>query len=109
MDRWRFATTQKLLSLAIMVLALAATACGTADKPVRADETAHQVAGLLRATWGVSIGFPSFDYSCVRLDDRGRIFSCVARDEFRIVKLASFDVICDGANCSWTSYPAYEG
>ena len=98
----------KTLCLAVIVLALAGAACG-AGRPVRADETAHQVAGLLRATWGVSTGFPSFDYSCVRLDDRGRLFSCLALDHFLMVRLASFDVICEGANCSWTSYPAYLG
>ena len=102
-------TFPRTLALAAIVFALAAAACGSAAKPVRAEETARQVAGFLRATWGISTGFPSFDYSCVKLDEHGRLFSCLARDEFRIVKLASFDVICDGENCSWTSYPAYEG
>jgi len=99
----------KTLSLVMIVLVLAAVACGAGRRiPIRADETAGQVAAFLRATWGVSIGYPSFDYSCVTLD-RGRLFSCVAMDRFRMVRLASFDVVCDGANCSWTAYPAYEG
>ena len=93
------------------MLALAgATACG-AGKPVRfhTAETTGEVAALLRATWGITTGFPSFDYSCVRLDDRGRLFTCLARDQYDIVRLASFDVVCDGSNCRWTSYPAYLG
>jgi hypothetical protein len=93
------------------VLALTgATACG-AGKPVgfNSARTPREVAALLRATWGITTGFPSFDYSCVRLDDRGRLFSCLARDHYDIVRLASFDVICDGSNCSWTYYPAYVG
>jgi hypothetical protein len=95
----------------MIVLAMAgATACG-ATKPVRVQsaETAHQVADLLRATWGVSTGYPSFDYSCTRLDDRGQLFSCLARDQYRIVRLASFDVVCRASNCEWTYYPAYIG
>ena len=100
----------KTLSLAMIVLVLAAVACGAGRRiPIRTDETAGQVAAFLRATWGVSIGSPAFDFSCVRLDDRGQLFSCIAMDQLRIVKLASFDVICDGAHCSWTAYPAYEG
>jgi hypothetical protein len=100
-----------MLSLAMILLALAGTtACGT-GKPTRAAraETARQVAALLRATWGVSTGSPAFDYTCMRLDDSGRLFSCLARDHYRIVRLASFDVVCTASNCSWTSYPAYLG
>ena len=92
------------------MLALAgATACG--GRPIRVDTaaSARQVAGLLRATWGVSTGFPAFDYTCTRLDDRGRLFTCLAQDQYDLVKLASFDVICEGADCRWTSYPAYLG
>ena len=94
-----------------MLALTGATACG-ATKPVRiqSTETARQVAAFLRATWGVSIGSPSFDYSCLRLDDRGRLFSCLAQDQYRLVRLASFDVVCDAsADCRWTSYPAYVG
>jgi hypothetical protein len=83
----------KTLRLALVLLALAGvTACGAEkSKPI---ETTGQVAALLRHTWGTTIGSPSFDYSCMRLDDRGRLFTCLAKDRTDMVRLASFDVIC---------------
>ncbi len=96
-----------MLRLAFVLLALVgATACGGKPKPF---ETADGVAALLRAKWGSTIGSPSFDYSCRRLDDRGRLFTCLARDRTDTVRLASFDVICDASNCTWTDYPSYVG
>jgi hypothetical protein len=98
----------KLLGLAFVLLALAGvTACG-AGKP-KPFETPDGVAALLRHTWGSTKGSPSFDYSCRRLDDRGRLFTCLAQDPTDTVKLASFDVICDASKCTWTDYPAYAG
>jgi hypothetical protein len=98
----------QMLRLAFVVLALAgATACG-AGKP-EPFETTHEVAALLRDKWGATIGSPTFDYSCASLDDRGRLFTCVAHDRTDMVKLASFDVICDAASCTWTDYPSYVG
>jgi len=97
----------KILRLALVLLALAgATACGAGKPKI---ETANQVAALLRNTWGSTKGSPSFDYSCTRLDDRGRLFTCLARDRTDMVRLASFDVICDASSCKWTDYPAYLG
>jgi hypothetical protein len=90
------------------VLALAgATACG-ASQPT-SHETADDVVALLRGSWGATVGSPSFDYSCTRLDDRGRLFACLARDQTDTVRLASFDVVCDAGRCTWTDYPAYIG
>lgn len=90
------------------MLALAVvTACG-AGKPKR-FETANQVASLLRNQWGSTIGSRSFDYSCRRLDDRGQLFTCLARDRTGMVRLASFDVVCNASRCTWTDYPAYLG
>ena len=98
----------KTLRLGVVLLALAgATACA-AGKP-KPIETSHDVAALLRAQWGSTAGFRSFDYSCMRLDNRGRLFTCLARDRTDTVKLASFDVICDDSNCTWTAYPSYVG
>ena len=99
----------KMLRLAFVLLALAAAAaaCG-AGKP-KPLETANEVAALLRDKWGSTIGSPSFDYSCKRLDARGRLFTCLARDRTDTVKLASFDVTCDATRCTWTDYPAYFG
>ena len=98
----------KTLRLGVVLLALAgATACGAGSpKPV---ESPHDVAALLRAKWGSTAGSPSFDYSCTRLDDRGRLFTCLARDRTELVRLASFDVICDASSCTWTAYPFYVG
>jgi hypothetical protein len=56
----------------------------------------------------MTAGSPSFDYTCRRLDDGGRLFTCLARDQTDTVRLASFDVVCD-ARCTWTVYPAYIG
>lgn len=86
---------------------MGATACST-GKP-RPFETTGQVAALLRDQWGSTKGFRSFDYSCLRLDDRGHLFTCVARDRTDTVRLASFDVICNASHCTWTDYPAYIG
>ncbi|HEX7526768.1 MAG TPA: hypothetical protein VF327_10705, partial [Gaiellaceae bacterium] len=72
-------------------------------------ETADRVAALLRDKWGSTKGSRSFDYTCTRLDDRGRLFSCLARDRTNTVRLASFDVICDASRCTWKDYPAYFG
>jgi hypothetical protein len=97
-----------VLRLAVVVLAVAgATACGSAKpKPI---ETPAHVASLIRATWGHKEGSPLFTYSCRRLDDRGRLFTCVVKDQNRIVRLARFDVTCDKSRCTWVDYPAYIG
>ncbi len=98
----------RLLRLALVLLAVAgATACGAREQKPFA--TPDRVASLLRAGWGVSTGSPSFDYSCMRLDARGRFFTCVARDRTHTVRVASFDVICDASRCRWSVYPAYSG
>jgi hypothetical protein len=98
----------KRLRLAFVLLALAAaTACG-AGKP-KPFETTDQVATLLRDKWGSTKGSRSFDYTCSRLDNRGQLFTCLARDRTDTVKIASFDVICDGSTCTWTEYPSYLG
>ncbi len=95
------------LSLAFVVLVVAiATACGSAAR--KHFETAEQVAALIRHTWGRTTGSPQFDYSCKRLDQHGRLFTCLAQDRTDLVKLASFDVVCD-LRCTWTAYPAYIG
>lgn len=96
------------LRLAFALLALAgASACGAAKpQPVA---TADHVAALIRAKWGSTIGSPTFDYTCRRLDDRGRLFTCLARDPSDTVRLASFDVVCDALKCTWTDYPSYVG
>ena len=97
-----------MLRLAFVLLALAAaTACG-AGKP-KPFATSGEVAALLRHKWGSTIGSPSFDYSCTRLDARGRLFTCLAEDRTDMVRLASFDVICDVSSCTWTDYPSYVG
>jgi hypothetical protein len=98
----------KVLGVALAVLALTgAAACGGArPKP---HETAGHVAALIRAKWGATKGSPSFDYTCTGLDDRGRLFTCLARDSTDTVKLASFDVICERSKCTWTDYPSYNG
>jgi hypothetical protein len=89
------------------VLALAGgTACGASRKPT---ETAQGVAALLRSEWGSTRGSPSFVYSCRRLDDRGRTFTCLVRDRTDTVQLASFDVICTASRCTWREYPSYVG
>lgn len=98
----------RLLGLAFVLVALAGTtACG-AGKP-KPFETANRVAALIRKTWGSTKGSPTFDYTCRRLDDRGRLFTCFARDPSGTVKLASFDVVCDASKCTWTDYPSYVG
>jgi len=96
------------LRLGVVLLALAgATACGArTSKPF---DTPQHVAALIRAQWGKTEGSPIFDYSCRRLDDRGRLFTCVVRDQNRWVKLARFDVTCDASRCTWVDYPAYIG
>ena len=94
------------LALVVVVVA-AATACG-ASKP-RPFDTPEHVAAMIRAKWGSTRGSPSFNYSCRRLDDRGRLFTCVVRDQNRLVRLARFDVTCDSARCTWIDYPAYIG
>jgi hypothetical protein len=97
----------KLLGIACVVLALAAAGCGSArPKPFA---TADHVAALIRAKWGSTKGMPSFAYTCQRLDDRGRLFTCFARDHSRTVRVASFDVVCDRSRCTWTDYPSYSG
>ncbi|HEY2777126.1 MAG TPA: hypothetical protein VGI77_04425 [Gaiellaceae bacterium] len=97
-----------VLRLALVVLAVVgATACG-AGNPRRIDTPEH-VASLIRTTWGSTRGSPSFTYSCRGLDDRGRLFTCVVKDQNRIVRLARFDVTCDASRCRWTDYPAYVG
>ena len=96
------------LKLAGVVLALAAaTACGAA-KPKPFDTPEH-VAALIKAKWGSTQGSPLFDYTCRRLDDRGRLFTCVVKDQNRWVRLARFDVTCDASRCTWVDYPAYIG
>jgi hypothetical protein len=98
------------MPLARITLAVAlalVTGCGAAERHVARTPT--QVAAIIRSTWGSTVGFPSFDYSCKRLDDTGRVFTCVAQDANDIVKLASFDVVCDDAKCTWTDYPTYIG
>jgi hypothetical protein len=98
----------RLVRAAFVLLVLAgAIACGAAQK--RSFETADEVAALLRNTWGSTEGFPSFNYSCMTLDDRGQLFTCLARDHTDTVKLASFDVVCDGSRCRWRVYPSYIG
>jgi hypothetical protein len=97
-----------VLRVALVVVAVAGmSACGAA-KP-RAVDTPEHVAALIRATWGSTQGSPSFTYSCRRLDDRGRLFTCVVKDQNRIVRLARFDVTCDESRCTWIDYPAYIG
>jgi hypothetical protein len=95
-----------VLRLAVVVLAVAgATACG-AGKPKPFDTPEH-VASLIRATWGEKQGSPLFSYSCRGLDDQGRLFTCVVKDQNRWVRLARFDVTCDESRCTWIDYPAY--
>jgi hypothetical protein len=97
-----------VLRLALVVLAVVgATACG-AGKP-RPFDTPEHVAALIRATWGSTRGSPLFDYSCRGLDNQGRLFTCVVRDQNRLVRLARFDVTCDASRCTWVDYPAYVG
>ena len=97
-----------VLRLALVLFALAGTtACG-ASRATPYDTPAH-VAALIRAKWGSTEGSPSFNYSCRRLDERGRLFTCVAEDKNGWVRLARFDVTCDAARCTWTDYPAYIG
>jgi hypothetical protein len=97
-----------MLRLALVVLAVAgATACG-ASRPKPFDTPEH-VASLIRAKWGSTQGSPGFDYSCRRLDERGRLFTCVVKDHNRWVKLARFDVMCDASRCTWIDYPTYIG
>jgi hypothetical protein len=98
----------RLLGLALVLLALAAAAGCGAGRPKPYETPAH-VAALIRAKWGSTKGSPTFDYSCRRLDDRGRLFTCLARDPSDTVKLASFDVVCDALKCTWTDYPSYAG
>ena len=89
-----------------VLLALAdVTACGN-SKP---SETPAKVAALLRDKWGSTKGFRSFDYSCTRLDAQGRLFTCLTKDRTDTVRIASFDVVCNSTNCTWTDYPAYVG
>lgn len=95
----------KLLAVACVLVALAVAGCGAAAP--RAAETPGAVAALLRDKWGSTIGFRSFAYSCRQLDDNE--FTCQARDRTGTVRLASFDVICEAARCTWTDYPAYTG
>jgi hypothetical protein len=99
----------KLLRIALVVLALSAAGCGGGGGRARPFQTADHVAALIRARWGVTKGMPSFDYTCRRLDDRGRLFTCFARDHSDTVRIASFDVVCDVAKCTWTDYPSYSG
>ncbi|HEU5361975.1 MAG TPA: hypothetical protein VFU56_01480 [Gaiellaceae bacterium] len=96
----------KVLGIALVVLALAAlTGCGGGrQKPF---QTAGHVASLIRAKWGSTKGSPSFDYTCQGLDDRGRLFTCLVRDNSDTVRIASFDVVCDRSKCTWTDYPSY--
>jgi hypothetical protein len=97
-----------VLGSALVLLALAGgTACG-AGKP-KPFETAYGVAALLRDKWGSTTGSPSFVYSCRKLDDRGRAFTCIVRDQTDTVRLASFDVLCDASRCTWRDYPSYVG
>ncbi|MGZ4355510.1 MAG: hypothetical protein ACXVRZ_01990 [Gaiellaceae bacterium] len=67
------------------------------------------MAVLLRDKWGATEGSRSFDYSCKSLDDRARLFTCLAQDPTDMVRIASFDVICEASNCKWTYYPSYVG
>jgi hypothetical protein len=97
----------KLLALGVVLLALVGvTACGSAKERFT---TAAQVAALIRDRWGSTTGSPKFDYSCTRVDDHGQLFTCLAKDRTDTVKLASFDVVCERARCTWTVYPAYVG
>jgi hypothetical protein len=97
-----------VLRLALVLLAVAgATAC-TAGRAKPYDTPEH-VASLIRAKWGSTEGSQSFDYSCRRLDDHGRLFTCVVKDRNRWVRLARFDVTCDASRCTWIDYPAYIG
>ena len=97
-----------VLRLALVVLVVAtAAACG-AGRPKPFDTPEH-VASLIRAKWGATRGSPFFDYSCRGLDDRGRLFTCVVKDQNRVVRLARFDVTCDASRCTWIDYPAYVG
>jgi hypothetical protein len=98
----------RLLGLGLVLLALAAAA-GCGSGPPKPYETPAHVAALIRTEWGSTKGSPTFDYSCRRLDDRGRLFTCLARDPSDTVKLASFDVVCDASRCTWTDYPSYAG
>src|SRR5690242_152012 len=95
-----------VLRLALVLVALAAaTACGARKaKPLATPE---HVAALIRVQWGSTKGLPGFNYSCRRLDDRGRLFTCVVEDHNRWVRLARFDVTCDSSRCTWIDYPAY--
>jgi hypothetical protein len=97
-----------MLRIGFVLLALAAaTACGTTtSKPL---DTPDHVAALIRSKWGSTKGSPSFAYSCRRLDDRGRLFTCVVQDRNHMVRLARFDVTCDATRCTWIDYPAYIG
>ena len=95
-------------AIALVLLALAcATACGA--EHARPLETTSRVAALLRGTWGATVGFRSFEYSCTGLDAHGELFTCLARDQTGLVKLASFDVVCESSGCRWTAYPSYVG
>jgi hypothetical protein len=91
----------------VLLALIGATACG-ARKP-GALITADDVAALIRLEWGSTTGSPTFDYSCRRIDDHGQLFTCLAKDRTDLVKLASFDVVCQQAACRWTAYPAYVG
>ena len=96
------------LRLALAFLAVTAvTACGASR--ARPVDTPEHVASLIRAKWGATQGSPSFDYSCRRLDEQGRLFTCVVKDHDRVVRLARFDVTCDAKHCTWVDYPAYIG
>jgi len=98
----------RTFTLLLVLLALiGATACGA--RKSSASESAADVAALLRVKWGSTAGSPSFDYTCRRIDEHGRLFTCLARDRTDTVKLASFDVVCEHARCTWTVYPAYVG
>jgi hypothetical protein len=97
-----------VLRLAGVVLAVAAAAACGASRPKPYDTPAH-VAALIRAKWGSTQGSPLFHYSCRQLDDRGRLFTCVVKDQNRWVSLARFDVTCDASRCTWIDYPAYIG
>ena len=97
-----------MLWLAFVVVAVTGgTACGASTPPPL--HTPDHVAALIRAKWGSTRGSPSFSYSCRGLDDRGRLFTCVVKDQNRVVRLARFDVTCDGSHCTWIDYPAYIG
>ena len=89
----------RLLCAALAAVCLAGAGCGGAASTRR---SADDVAALIRRTWGTTKGSPSFDYTCESLDDRGRLFSCLARDPTDTVRLASFDVVCDASACRWT-------